>query len=267
MLMWYNLDKKNKLRRQGTIRIRLNFSSEKNSQVAAQEHRHLLRILLLHELESSKVTPYWWSGKFTIQGEAVLTQHSAQSGLSSTTEAFIQWSVFAAIHQDHPLSFVLFDTLLEKLVRPIQTLAVSEEEQKSFWEATKKLLPSCFSAVRKLRKKNTGDKLLLKTLNSVLNIIAKVALLEPPEGTDLFPVQMYGWIRRSNDTEPNWDIREALASAVVSGAEDWFGSIKEGHFLQTGTDEDRLQNLIKIIQLVRSDIQKSIEYYDKTFQE
>uniref|UniRef100_A0A182U746 Munc13-4 n=1 Tax=Anopheles melas TaxID=34690 RepID=A0A182U746_9DIPT len=267
MLMWYNLDKKNKLRRQGTIRIRLNFSSEKNSQVAAQEHRHLLRILLLHELESSKVTPYWWSGKFTIQGEAVLTQHSAQSGLSSTTEAFIQWSVFAAIHQDHPLSFVLFDTLLEKLIRPIQTLAVSEEEQKSFWEATKKLLPSCFSAVRKLRKKNTGDKLLLKTLNSVLNIIAKVALLEPPEGTDLFPVQMYGWIRRSNETEPNWDIREALASAVVSGAEDWFGGIKEGHFLQTGTDEDRLQNLIKIIQLVRSDIQKSIEYYDKTFQE
>ncbi|XP_053660620.1 protein unc-13 homolog 4B [Anopheles marshallii] len=267
MLMWYNLDKKNKLRRQGTIRIRLNFSSEKNSQVAAQEHRHLLRILLLHELESSKVAPYWWSGKFTIQGEAVLTQHSAQSGLSSTTEAFIQWSVFATIHQDHPLSFVLFDTLLEKLIRPVQSRAVSEEELKSFWEATKKLLPSCFSAIRKLRKKNTGDKLVLKTLNGVLNIIAKVALLEPPEGTDLFPVQMYGWIRRTNDSEPNWDIRGALQSAVVSGAEDFFSGIKEGHFLQTGTDEDRLQNLIKIIQLVRSDIQKSIEYYDKTFQE
>uniref|UniRef100_A0A182QWZ4 Munc13-4 n=1 Tax=Anopheles farauti TaxID=69004 RepID=A0A182QWZ4_9DIPT len=267
MLMWYNLDKKNKLRRQGTIRIRLNFSSEKNSQVAAQEHRHLLRILLLHELESSKVAPYWWSGKFTIQGEAVLTQHCAQSGLSSTTEAFIQWSVFAAIHQDHPLSFVLFDTLLEKLVRPIQTHSVSDEELKSFWEATKKLLPSCFSTIRKLRKKNTSDKMLLKTLNGVLNIISKVALLEPPEGTDLFPVQMYGWIRRTNDTEPNWDIREALASAVVSGAEDWFNGIREGNFLESGTDEDRLQNLIKIIQLVRSDIQKSIEYYDKTFQE
>ncbi|XP_052868103.1 protein unc-13 homolog 4B [Anopheles cruzii] len=268
MLMWYNLDKKNKLRRQGTLRIRLNFSSEKNSQVAAQEHRHLLRVLLLHELESSKVAPYWWSGKFTIQGEAILTQHSAQSGLSSTTEAFIQWSVFAAIHQDHPLSFVLFDTLLEKLVRPIQTLSVSGEEQKSFWEGTKKLLPSCFSIIRKLRKRNTGDKLALKTLTGVLNIIAKVALLEPPEGTDLFPVQLYGWVRRpTGGTEPNWDIREALASAVVSGAEDFFGGIKEGHFLQTGTDEDRLQNLIKIIQLVRSDIQKSIEYYDKTFQE
>ncbi|XP_049534834.1 protein unc-13 homolog 4B-like isoform X3 [Anopheles darlingi] len=269
MLMWYNLDKKNKLRRQGTLRVRLNFSSEKNSHVAAQEHRHLLRVLLLHELESSKVAPYWWSGKFTIQGEAILTQHSAQSGLSSTTETFIQWSVFTAIHQDHPLSFVLFDGLLEKLVRPIQTHSVSAEELKSFWEATKKLLPSCFSVIRKLRKRNTGDKLTLKTLTDVLNIIAKVALLEPPEGTDLFPVHQYGWIRRSagENDEPNWDIREALASAVVSGAEDFFGGIKEGHFLQTGTDEDRLQNMIKIIQLVRSDVQKGKEYYDKTFKD
>lgn len=55
MIMWLNLSKKSKLRRQGVLKVRFNFSSEKNSQVAAQEHRHLLRILLLHELESSKV--------------------------------------------------------------------------------------------------------------------------------------------------------------------------------------------------------------------
>lgn len=53
--MWYSLDKKNKITRQGVIKLRLGFSSEKNPQVAAQEHKHLLRILLLHELETSKV--------------------------------------------------------------------------------------------------------------------------------------------------------------------------------------------------------------------
>lgn len=57
MTMWLNLSKKSKLKRQGVLMARFNFSSEKNSQVAAQEHRHLLRILLLHELESSKVSP------------------------------------------------------------------------------------------------------------------------------------------------------------------------------------------------------------------
>lgn len=55
MTMWYSLDKKHKANRQGVIKVRLTFGSEKNSQVAAQEYRHLLRILLLHELEMSKV--------------------------------------------------------------------------------------------------------------------------------------------------------------------------------------------------------------------
>lgn len=63
MVMWLGLDKKGKTKQQGTIRLRLSFSAEKNSQVAVQEHKHLLRILLLHELETSKVAPYWWSGE------------------------------------------------------------------------------------------------------------------------------------------------------------------------------------------------------------
>lgn len=53
--MWYSLDKKNKDTRQGIIKVRISFSSKKNTLVAQQEHRHLLRILLLHELETSKV--------------------------------------------------------------------------------------------------------------------------------------------------------------------------------------------------------------------
>lgn len=61
MAMWFSLSKKSKLRRQGVVKVRLNFSSEKNNQVAAQEHRHLLRIVLLHELENSKV------GKFPMR--------------------------------------------------------------------------------------------------------------------------------------------------------------------------------------------------------
>lgn len=54
--MWVNLEKKSKVRRQGIVRIKVNFSSEKNSQVAVQEHRHLLRIFALHEIEAAQVT-------------------------------------------------------------------------------------------------------------------------------------------------------------------------------------------------------------------
>jgi hypothetical protein len=53
--VWCSLGKKGKAKKQGDVKIRLSFSSEKNSRVAAQEYRHLLRLLLLHELENSKV--------------------------------------------------------------------------------------------------------------------------------------------------------------------------------------------------------------------
>lgn len=56
MTMWYSLDKKNKVNRQGLLKVRITFSSEKNSQVAEQEYRHMLRIILLHELDMSKVS-------------------------------------------------------------------------------------------------------------------------------------------------------------------------------------------------------------------
>lgn len=64
MTMWYSLDKKNKVNRQGVIKIRVSFSSEKNCQVAEQEHRHLLRIILLHELEMSKVINFFHDNGF-----------------------------------------------------------------------------------------------------------------------------------------------------------------------------------------------------------
>lgn len=264
--MWYNLDKKGKTRTQGTIKVRLNFSSEKNDQVASQEHRHLLKILLYHELESSKVAHHWWSGKFSHMAETIITQHQAQSGLTDVDVAFAQWAVFCEVHQQHPLSFELFEKIIDVLIRPIQTKNVSHDEELSiFWESTKRLLPSCFGIVRKLRKKIAGDANALKHLTKALSIISKVALLEPPESTDLFPEQYYGWLKRNE--EISWDIREAMNQAVTIGTQEYFEGIVDNDELISEDNEVRLQQLIKVIQLVRSDLQRAIEHHDKAFQE
>ncbi|CAG2067675.1 unnamed protein product, partial [Timema podura] len=55
MTYWCSLERKHKAKKQGDLKVRMTFSSEKNHQVASQEHRHLLRLLLLHELDKSKV--------------------------------------------------------------------------------------------------------------------------------------------------------------------------------------------------------------------
>lgn len=263
MTMWFNLSKKSKLRRQGVVKVRLNFSSEKNSQVAAQEHRHLLRILLLHELENSKVAPYWWCGNFSGPAEAILTQHVAQSGLSPTDNALAQWSVYCALTVDHPLSFALFNMLLEKITKPLQSGLIKEEDVKLFWDGAKKLLPTCFGQIRKLRKKTAGDNTVMKTLREVMKILYKLSMLDIPDSVDLFPSNVYGWLR-SND-KGRLTIHEVLNQAAIQGASDWFVHILDNNECKDKTEDSRLQHLIRVIQLVRSDLQRAIEYHDRVF--
>ncbi|XP_026318731.1 protein unc-13 homolog 4B isoform X5 [Hyposmocoma kahamanoa] len=266
MTMWFNLSKKSKLRRQGVVKVRLNFSSEKSSQVAAQEHRHLLRILLLHELESSKVAPYWWCGNFSAPAEAVLTQHAAQSGLTQNDNTLAQWSVYCTVTPDHPLSFALFGNLLDKLTKPLQAGLLNEEDVKLFWDGAKKLLPTCFSHIRKLRKKTAGDKTVMKTLREVLKILQKISVLDAPDSVEMFPINLYGWLRTKDDGS-KLTIYEVLNQAVIQGASDWFVHILDNNEVKENTEEARLQHLIRVIQLVRSDLQRAIEYYDKVFVE
>lgn len=192
--MWFSLDKKNKLKHQGLIRLRLSFSADKISKVSINEHKNLLKILLLHELETSKVAPYWWSGKFSVQGEAVIGQHATQSGLTATNCALAQWSAYTIIHADHHhLAFKLFDALLEKLYPYIRSSNISDDEVKTFWEGARKLLPSCFSVIRNIRKRTAGDKASLKMLNEVLTIVSIIGSLDPPKDFVLFPSNVYGY--------------------------------------------------------------------------
>lgn len=156
LVMWYNLDKRNRTNSRGLIKIRLTFSSEKNRKVAVQEHRHLLRILLMHELESSKVAPYWWAGKFSPLGETILTQHYAQSGLTSTDDALVKWGVYSEIHHDHPLAFSLFVALLDKLTRPMQGAAVDADDLQVFWGWSKETAALLFCGHSKAAQKDGG---------------------------------------------------------------------------------------------------------------
>lgn len=266
--MWFSLDKKNKPRNQGLIKLRLSFSAEKNTKVAVQEHKHLLRIALLHELEMSKVAPYWWSGKFSDQGEAVIAQHAAQSGISANARALAQWSAFTTIHANHALSFKLFENLLEKLLRLLNSAEISVEDRKMFWEGVKKLLPSCFSIIRNIRKKTSSDKNCMKMLTESLSILSVIGTQTPPSDTDLFPKKVYGWLNKSNGVNfKTLDIRTVIEEAIRSGAQDYLFQINEIRDVHQENDEENLQNIIKITQLVRADLQRGVEFYDRLFSE
>lgn len=146
----------------------------------------------------------------------------------------------------------------------LYTGLVKEEDVKLFWDGAKKLLPTCYSHVRKLRKKTAGDKTVMKALREVLKILYKLSVLDLPDTVDLFPSGLYGWLREDGQ---KLTIHEVLNQAVIQGASDWFVHILDNNECKDKTEESRLQHLIRVIQLVRSDLQRAVEYYDRVFVE
>ncbi|KAH8410713.1 hypothetical protein KR215_009957 [Drosophila sulfurigaster] len=263
---WYNLEKGTKTKSRGSVFVSVALSAEKNKNVAIQEHKHLLKLLLIHELDTSQVANYWWNGKFSSMAEAIRTQHAVQSGLSPYDCAVSQWHAYSTVHETHKLSFTLFNSILDILVPTINCLQNDSEDVKIFWDGAKRILPSCFSVLRKLRLKNIGDNKILKALSDVLDILAKIKTFEIPPEIEIFPSTVYGWIENVNCEESN-NIDTIIVDAINNGAKDWFEHIMEGskQVKDNQNDEEKLQYLIQIIQMIRSDLQRAMEYFDKLF--
>lgn len=207
-----------------------------------------------------------WNNVFSAPAQCLITQHSIHSGLSNVDVALAQWSVYTTIHKDHRLNFAIFLPILDTLINPLQTMTLSEEDTKMFWESTRKLLPSCFSIIRKVRRKCANEKTAFKQLLDVLKILSKVSNLEPPPELDLFPPSLYGWLD-CYEERSKCNVKATAVAAVMQGANDWFDYILEKSPKEDDTDEGMMLYLVKVIQLVRIDLQKAVEYYDKMFQE
>lgn len=128
MLVWRQLNKKSKSKSQGQVHLRLALSALKNVQVATQEHRQLLKILLKHEIEDKQPLPYKWNGDFVELAEMVLNQHRAQTGLDENHVQLARWAEFCAFHAEHPINFQLIGRTLEKAANVVQSGAYDDEE-------------------------------------------------------------------------------------------------------------------------------------------
>ncbi|XP_065338040.1 protein unc-13 homolog 4B isoform X3 [Cloeon dipterum] len=266
--LWRSLTKKGKSKSQGQVHLRLALGALKNVQVATQEHRQLVRVLLKHDLEVTQPLPYKWSGRFLELADSVLNQHRIQTGLDENHVQLARWAEFCAVHIDHALNFQLLGRTLEKLIRPVKDGVLSDEEARVFWEAARKLMPTCLTCIRKIRKLMPTDKDTLTQLEALLSILVQLTTLTPPKDFELFPANMFAWLSASNG--PHCDIHQSIQDAVRQGAKDWYE-----HIMEINNDDDKksddqdiqLSYYIKILSLLQSDLLRAIEYHDKIYSE
>lgn len=84
----------------------------------------------------------------------------------------------------------------------------------------------------------------MKQISRVLSILGTICVLDSSE-----------------------NIHKDLVEAIRKGAKDWFDHLLENNTVEDDSDDAKLKCLVKIVQLVRTDLQKAVEYYDKMFQE
>ncbi|XP_011497848.1 PREDICTED: protein unc-13 homolog D-like [Ceratosolen solmsi marchali] len=265
-VLWLSLDKKNKSKRRGQVKVRLAFNTEHNVQVAFQEHRHLLRILLLHELEARKVERYAWQGTWSGAAEVVVLQHAVQRGLRQELLSLARWTEFAAVHQEHQLSFAVFLRLAEELAVPVKSPGrLNAEQTKLFWDAARRILHSGLGVLRKIRRLAIDKENAIKQLSAILRTISILSTLEVPQNVNLFPTKIYSWFPPEILDDDRVSVPEALEYAVIRGGAEWFDYIVANNSLKEDSDEEALKYHIKIIQLIRIDLQRAMEIYEKLF--
>lgn len=92
------------------------FSVVSKNTESFQAHIKLLKILLKHEIESSKIPQHYWSGKFSFLASTILNLHAEFQMLQEPVKSFARWTAFIEIHHQYPLNIKAFNNLLDVIV-------------------------------------------------------------------------------------------------------------------------------------------------------
>uniref|UniRef100_A0A182JNS5 C2 domain-containing protein n=1 Tax=Anopheles christyi TaxID=43041 RepID=A0A182JNS5_9DIPT len=266
LISWYNLSKKKKPDPQGTIKVKFFFTSKLEKATAKHEYEQMLRCILEYELRSSSVARYWWAGKLTSEGEAILQQYTKCANLTATEQTLIAWFVYTQVHLTYQLSITLLESVLDKLCVAYDTALTTDDERERFWEGARRILPSCLSIIVKMRKRLAGDKDIVKTVTAVLQLLAKADQLAMRKGANLFSDATVRTLKQmSLDCTKHSTMKEATVLAVQLGARTWFETSLSSAIEGSQSNEEKLRSLIKFVQLLQSDLLRAKTYYDQVF--
>ena len=134
---WYPLQKpevssKRSKRSRGSVRVKLQLSTEKDQNFVPQEYRHLLKILFTYELHNCQAEPFTWNGTFSRDSITILGQHAIQGNLTVTDTALARWLVYAHTHVDLPLDYRVFVPVLGHLRNAFNNSLFSQDDVSPF---------------------------------------------------------------------------------------------------------------------------------------
>lgn len=138
-----------------------------------QSYKNLLKIFLKHEIESSKIPHFCWSGKFSFLASSILSLHAEFLSLDETVTSFARWSAFISIHYQFPLNLKVYHDLLDATVEGYKETDEVNIKFSSFRRARKSLAclglasPSLNQKVLEAASNRCGDELKISDIEII----------------------------------------------------------------------------------------------------
>jgi len=128
----------------GQIRLRMTVGSAKDKNVASQEFRHVLYLLLIYDLDTSGVLRYGWDGRFSkSESETILGRLQRQGGLLESDVDLAKWLVYTQVQSKFPLDTRIFAPLFLVLVEHLKQGVFDEVDVGDFQRFYKKNVHFC----------------------------------------------------------------------------------------------------------------------------
>lgn len=127
---WFGLESRNGNghRKKGEVHLRMALGADKEKKVAAQEYRHVLHLLLVHELDEQNVEAHIWDGRFAKHSEFILRQLELLGGLTQMDVDIAKWLVYTRVQCEHPLNTKVFPPLFKTITEYIKSQTIGDDD-------------------------------------------------------------------------------------------------------------------------------------------
>uniref|UniRef100_A0A336MVE7 CSON007876 protein n=1 Tax=Culicoides sonorensis TaxID=179676 RepID=A0A336MVE7_CULSO len=222
---------------QSFVKLKVNYTIHENKHFYSDssiEYSVIYEKLLRYELRESRVTAFWWNGKFTT-GQNLLDYYCESRKLPKSISRLAQWQVICQIQSSHPLAFSLFHHIIDDLSTFIRTEAYTETELSVFWDATVKFLEH---SVMYLKNFNFDNEKLAIDLLKTLQKISSVISLHKSSASN---VNLFSKKPNSQfDKKARNSIEPLISEVLKENAETWYklNEINEDYTIKNLTEEE-----------------------------
>ncbi|KAK3599282.1 hypothetical protein CHS0354_028639 [Potamilus streckersoni] len=259
---WFSLEgRSSRSNITGQINLRLSLSTredrgipEDDNWTDMRQHVDLMCIFIEHEIHKFNDRAYKWNGELPKAALTILHQHAIQGDLTEVQQAMCQWLAYSRKQQEHPLSYQLLLSFLQKFDMLWHPGAISRDEEEHLAGSLNLFIEYSLSLIRKQREVfPINSKLALSRLENMLRCLAQI--YEMKIFRKICPFQK--------------ELQPEINSVVKKSALEWYERILNVYKTKMRVDQDEevLQGLIELTNALNTDMHHAVMFYTKLYEE